>query len=55
MGKVSSVLGKIFIVIMAIITLFPFVYMILASLMTFQEATSVPPTLYTKIFSMAKL
>ena len=28
MGKVSSILGKIFIVIMALITLFPFVYMI---------------------------
>lgn len=45
MKKVSSVLSKTFIVIMAIITLFPFVYMILASLMTFQEATSIPPTL----------
>ena len=50
MGKVSSILGKIFIVIMAIITLFPFVYMILASLMTFQEATSIPPTLLPKSF-----
>ncbi|MEG2017617.1 MAG: carbohydrate ABC transporter permease [Clostridium sp.] len=45
MKKVNSVLAKTFIVIMAIITLFPFVYMILASLMTFQEATSIPPTL----------
>ena len=26
MGKVSSILGKIFVVIMALITLFPFVY-----------------------------
>lgn len=50
MGKVSSVLGKIFLVIMAIITLFPFVYMILSSLMTYQEATSVPPTLFPKSF-----
>ena len=37
MGKVSSILGKIFVVIMALITLFPFVYMILSSLMTFQK------------------
>ena len=50
MGKVSSILGKIFVVIMALITLFPFVYMILSSLMTFQEATSVPPTLFPKSF-----
>ena len=35
---------------MALITLFPFVYMILSSLMTFQEATSVPPTLFPKSF-----
>ena len=34
MGKVSSILEKIFVVIMALITLFPFVYMILSSLMT---------------------
>ncbi|MGL5150509.1 MAG: carbohydrate ABC transporter permease [Clostridium sp.] len=45
MKSISSVLGKLFIVFMAIITLFPFVYMILSSLMTFQEATSIPPTL----------
>ena len=50
MGKVSSILEKIFVVIMALITLFPFVYMILSSLMTFQEATSVPPTLFPKSF-----
>ena len=31
MGKVSSILEKIFVVIMALITLFPFVYMILSS------------------------
>lgn len=45
MKKVSTILSKGFIVIMALITLFPFVYMILASLMTYQEATSIPPTL----------
>lgn len=37
--------GRIAVLIMAFITLFPFVYMILASLMTFQEATSIPPTM----------
>lgn len=45
MKKVNLLLSKTFIVIMAIATLFPFVYMILASLMTYQEATSIPPTL----------
>ena len=50
MKKFNSVLSKTFIVIMAIITLFPFVYMILASLMTYQEATSIPPTLIPKEF-----
>ena len=50
MKKFNSVLSKTFIVIMAIITLFPFVYMILASLMTYQEATSIPPTLVPEKF-----
>ena len=45
MKKINLLLSKAFIVIMAVITLFPFVYMILSSLMTFQEATSIPPTL----------
>lgn len=45
MKKVNLFLSKTFILIMALITLFPFVYMILSSLMTFQEATSIPPTL----------
>ena len=49
MKSVSSILSKLFIFIMAIITLFPFIYMILASLMTFQEATSIPPTLIPKV------
>ena len=49
MKKVNLFLSKTFIAIMALITLFPFVYMILASLMTFQEATSIPPTLIPKV------
>ncbi|MEF9990853.1 MAG: carbohydrate ABC transporter permease [Romboutsia sp.] len=48
MKKVNLFLSKAFIVIMALITLFPFVYMILSSLMTFQEATSIPPTFFPK-------
>ena len=50
MKTVNTILSKIFIVVMAIITLFPFVYMILSSLMTYQEATSIPPTLIPEHF-----
>ena len=50
MKKVTLVLSYIFIVVMSLVTLFPFVYMILSSLMTFQEATSIPPTLFPKDF-----
>lgn len=50
MKKINSFLSYTFLIIMAFITLFPFVYMILSSLMTFQEATSIPPTLFPKDF-----
>ncbi len=45
MQKILKVIGYIFVVLMAIITLFPFVYMILSSLMDFTEVTSIPPKL----------
>ena len=51
MKKFNSVLSKTFILIMALSTLFPFVYMILASFMTYQEATSIPPTLIPEKFN----
>ena len=35
---------------MAFITVFPFVYMILASFMSYQEATSIPPTMWPATF-----
>ncbi len=50
MKKVYSFLSYAFIIVMSFVTLFPFVYMILASLMTFQEATSIPPTFFPKEF-----
>ncbi|ONI43121.1 sugar ABC transporter permease [Candidatus Epulonipiscium fishelsonii] len=46
MERFNNAVSKLFVVIMAIITLFPFIYMLLASLMTFQEATSIPPKLF---------
>lgn len=44
MKTVSKTLSYIFIILMALITLFPFIYMLLASFMTYQEAISIPPT-----------
>ncbi|WP_159635409.1 carbohydrate ABC transporter permease [Erysipelothrix anatis] len=46
MKKVVQVISVIFIIFMALITLFPFIYMLLASVMTYQEATSIPPTFF---------
>lgn len=46
MKNINTILSKGFILIMAIITLFPFTYMVLSSLMTYQEVTSIPPTLF---------
>ena len=43
MNKFLKVLGYIFIILMSAITLFPFIYMISSSLMSFQEVTSIPP------------
>lgn len=45
MKKIGKILQYIFIILMAIITLFPFIYMILSSFMSFQEVISIPPTL----------
>lgn len=49
MKKLVQILSITFIVLLAMITIFPFIYMILASLMTYQEATSIPPTFLPKI------
>ncbi|MFV0379256.1 MAG: carbohydrate ABC transporter permease [Anaerorhabdus sp.] len=46
MRKTSDILIHIFIIVMAFITLFPFAYMIISSLMTFQESISIPPRLF---------
>lgn len=45
MNKLLKVISYIFIIIMAIVTLFPFFYMISSALMTFQEVTAIPPKL----------
>ena len=48
MKKVINYLLLALIVILSIITVFPFIYMILTGLMTYAEATSIPPTLIPK-------
>lgn len=50
MKKVSSIFAYTFITFFAFITLFPFVYMVLAGVMTYGETTSIPPTLFPKSF-----
>ncbi len=45
MKKVVNTVGILFVIFMAVVTIFPFVYMVLAGLMTYQEAVSIPPTL----------
>ena len=53
MKKVITILCYVFIIVMAVITLFPFIYMLLASLMSYQEATSIPPTLIPETFKFS--
>lgn len=50
MKKVLNFIGKLFVIVMAFMTVFPFVYMILASFMSYQEATSIPPTMWPGLF-----
>ena len=45
MKKILKGLSYIFILFMALITLFPFLYMISSALMTFAEVTAIPPKL----------
>ena len=59
MRKIITGLAYAFLLVMSLITLFPFVYMILTGLMTHQETVQMPPTLiphslqfsnYVKVF-----
>ena len=50
MKKVVTLISLIFLGLLAIITIFPFIYMILAGLMTYSEATSIPPTILPESF-----
>lgn len=46
----STTIAYVVIILMAIITIFPFIYMILASLMSYQETMTLPPTLIPEKF-----
>ncbi len=48
--KIVGYIAIAFVLLMAVITIFPFIYMILSGLMTYQEATSIPPTLIPDVF-----
>lgn len=50
MKKVSKALSLIFLIFFSVIIVFPFIYMILAGLMSYNEATSMPPTLWPHHF-----
>lgn len=53
MRRFINIFALFFVVLLAIITIFPFVYMILAGMMTYQEATSIPPTLIPDVFQIS--
>lgn len=44
MKHISNAFHKLIVTFLAIITLFPFIYMLLSSLMSYAEVTSIPPT-----------
>ncbi|MCT7710334.1 MAG: carbohydrate ABC transporter permease, partial [Lactobacillus iners] len=44
MKKIKTILIYIFVTFFAIITVFPFIYMIFGGLMTYEETTRIPPT-----------
>ncbi|MBE6173460.1 MULTISPECIES: carbohydrate ABC transporter permease [Enterococcus] len=50
MKKMVTLLSLLFLTILGIITVFPFIYMILGGLMTYREATSIPPTVLPESF-----
>lgn len=58
----GTLIAYIILIIFAIITVYPFIYMILGGLMSFRETTTIPPTLfphkfnwsnYSKVFAQA--
>ena len=54
MKKVTGVITWIFIILLSIITVFPFIYMVLGGLMSYAETTSIPPTIIPHHFHFEK-
>lgn len=50
MKRVVNIFLIVLIVLLSIMTVFPFIYMVLTGLMTYSEATSLPPTLIPQSF-----
>lgn len=53
MRRIINISALILVIFLAIITVFPFIYMVLAGLMTYQEATSIPPTMIPEVFQFS--
>lgn len=53
MRRIINIFSLILVIFLAIITVFPFIYMVLAGLMTYQEATSIPPTMIPEVFQFS--
>lgn len=53
MRRIINIFALILVIFLAIITVFPFIYMVLAGLMTYQEATSIPPTMIPEVFQFS--
>ncbi|MDO4912646.1 MAG: carbohydrate ABC transporter permease [Lactobacillus sp.] len=51
MEKLKTGIAWLILIFFAIITIYPFIYMILGGLMSFQETTIIPPTLVPKHFN----
>lgn len=50
MNKIGTFFSYLLLIIFSLITLFPFVYMVLSSLMTHRETTAIPPTFIPESF-----
>lgn len=53
MRRIINIFSLVLVIFLAIITVFPFIYMVLAGLMTYQEATSIPPTMIPEVFQFS--
>lgn len=55
LNKMVTVVSYVFIIIMMLITVFPFIYMISAGFMTYKETVSIPPTLIPEVWQFGNI